>query len=76
MSRTARITINAETISPARAIAMAARSAPLLIVSHRAFRDLADELGGMDAGAFDSMARTMQDEDRTGPAPQRESEES
>ena len=48
MTTTARITIDSETVSPARAIAAAARSAPLLVASHRAFRDLAAELGGHD----------------------------
>jgi hypothetical protein len=48
-SRTARITIDAEQVRPSRAIAVAARSAPLLVLSHRAFSDLADELGDHDA---------------------------
>ena len=51
MSRTARITIDSETISPARAIAAAARGALLLVISHRAFRDLCAELGGEEAAA-------------------------
>ena len=51
MTTTARITINSETVSPAQAIAAAARSTPLLVVSHRAFRDLADELGGEEHAA-------------------------
>ena len=51
MTRTARITINAETVSPSRVIAAAARGAPLLVVTHRAFRDLADELGGDEQAA-------------------------
>ena len=49
MTRTARVTIDPATVSPARAIAAAARSAPLLVVSHRAFNDLCHELGDLDA---------------------------
>ena len=49
MSRSLRVTIDSEAISPARAIAAAARSAPLLVLTARAYQDLADELGGDDA---------------------------
>ncbi len=51
MTRTARITIDSATVSPARAIAAAARSAPLLVVSHHAFNDLCAELGGEEPAA-------------------------
>ena len=51
MTCTARITIDSETVSPSRAIAAAARSAPLLVVSHRAFNDLCAELGSEEAAA-------------------------
>jgi hypothetical protein len=47
-SRTATITINSEMVSPAKAVMTAARSGPLVILSERAIRDLADELGGYD----------------------------
>lgn len=48
MTRTARITIDSAIVSPSRAIAAAARSGPLVILTNRAFYDLAAELGGTD----------------------------
>lgn len=52
--RTATVTIDAERVSPARSIAALARASardggPLVVISHRALAELADELGGYDA---------------------------
>ena len=49
MSTTARVTINADQISPAAAVRAAVRATPLLVLTVRALGDLAEELGGMDA---------------------------
>ena len=47
--RTMHVTIDPTAISPAKALAAAARSGLLVIVTDRAFRDLADEFGGVEA---------------------------
>jgi hypothetical protein len=47
--RTMHVTIDSTTISPARAVMAAARGGPLVILTERALRDLAAELGGDDA---------------------------
>jgi hypothetical protein len=46
LSRSLRVSIDPATVSPARAIAATARTGPLVCLTGRAFRDLADELGG------------------------------
>jgi hypothetical protein len=43
------VTIDPTTVSPAKALAVAARSSPLLVVTCRAFDDLSAELGDGDA---------------------------
>ena len=45
------VTVDAERVSPSKALRAAARSAPLLVVTGRALGDLADELGGYEAAA-------------------------
>jgi hypothetical protein len=47
--KTTHITIDAGAVSPAKAIAAAARGPSLLIVSARAFDELTTELGGIEA---------------------------
>jgi hypothetical protein len=51
MTRAACVTIDAARVSPSRAIAAAARGTTLLVLTNRAFRELADELGGHEAAA-------------------------
>jgi hypothetical protein len=46
------IMIDPATVSPSKAIMAAARAAPLLVLTGRALRDLADELGGHEAAAL------------------------
>lgn len=48
MSARLHVTVDPDAVSPSKAIAAAARSAPLLVLTHRAFSDLAAELGGDD----------------------------
>jgi hypothetical protein len=48
---TLRITIDAARVSPAKAIAAAARATTLVVLTDRAFRELADELGGPDSAS-------------------------
>jgi hypothetical protein len=55
MTMPARLTVDSATASPSPATAAAARSAPLLVVSRRAFRDLCTE------AVIGSMARAMRD---------------
>jgi len=45
MTTTAHVTVNAATVSPAKAIAVAVRSGPLVILTGRAFAELCAELG-------------------------------
>lgn len=47
----ATLTIDAARVSPSKALRVAAASAPLVVVTHRAFAQLADELGGPEAAA-------------------------
>jgi hypothetical protein len=49
VSRALTVTTGPGTVSTAEAIEAAARLAPLLIITHRAFNDLAAELGSDDA---------------------------
>jgi hypothetical protein len=49
VSAATRVTIDARRVSPAQAIAAAARAAPLLMLTGRAFAELVAELGGHDA---------------------------
>jgi hypothetical protein len=49
MTRTLYVSIDAAAVSPARTIAATARTGPLVCLTGRLFRDLADELGGTDA---------------------------
>ena len=51
MSGTLRVAVDAGAVSVARSIAAAARLAPLLVITHRALADLADELGGYEPAA-------------------------
>ena len=56
MSGTAHITVDAERVSIARSLSALARAAardngPLVYISHRAYDELADELGGYEAAA-------------------------
>ena len=48
-AKTARVTINADRVSPAAAVRQAAQAGPLLVLTARLVADLAEELGGMDA---------------------------
>jgi hypothetical protein len=48
MTRTLRVSIDPATVSPSRAIAATARTGPLVCLTGRAFRDLVDELGGIE----------------------------
>jgi hypothetical protein len=59
MSRSLHITIDAATVSPSKAIAATARTGPLVCLTGRAFRDLADELGGTD-GAMRHLLRVSE----------------
>jgi hypothetical protein len=56
MTSTARVTIDAERVPPSKALAVLARSVPLLVVTHRAYA----ELGGEDA-AVRHLARVATD---------------
>jgi hypothetical protein len=49
MSRTMRLTIDSATVRPSKAVKVAAWAGPLVILTERALRDLADELGGYEA---------------------------
>jgi hypothetical protein len=49
MMSTARVTIDAGRVPPSKALAVLARSVPLLVVTHWAYAELVDELGGEDA---------------------------
>jgi hypothetical protein len=59
MSRTLRVAIDPATVSPAKAIAATARTGPLVCLTHRSFRDLADELGSLEA-AFRHLHRVVE----------------
>jgi hypothetical protein len=48
VTRTAHITVNAATVSTSKAITVAARTGPLLVLTGRAFRELMAELGGLE----------------------------
>jgi hypothetical protein len=58
--RTATVTINSEVVSPAKAVMAAARGGPLVVLSERAIRDLAAELGGYDQ-AVQHLLRVAED---------------
>ncbi len=47
--RTARVTVDGSAVSPSKALAAVARSAPLIVVTHRAYADLCAELDGDEA---------------------------
>ncbi len=47
--RTARVAFDPAAVSPSRALAAVARTAPLVVVTHRAWADLCAELGDGDA---------------------------
>jgi hypothetical protein len=49
VTRSARVTINADTVKPSKAITAAATMAPLLILTGRSLLDLERELGSWDA---------------------------
>src|SRR5688572_2600423 len=51
MTSSLHLMIDPTTLSAARAVSAAARSAPLLVVTHHAFTDLAHELGGDEQAA-------------------------
>ena len=48
MSGTLRVTVDSAAVSLSKALAASARLAPLLVITHRAFADLAEELGGYE----------------------------
>ena len=60
MSRSLTVTTSPSTVSTSKAIAAAARMAPLLILTARAFNDLAHELGS-DKAAMRHLLRVSED---------------
>ena len=51
MSGTLRVMVDSAAVSPSKALAASAKLAPLLVITHRALDDLAEECGGYEQAA-------------------------